>query len=572
MKGKKRASKRLTLKKKYKILRKVREHKRKVRKSDKTNKKKEKEPGIPNGYPFKAEALAALEQMKQHAEHEKELEKQQRAKFLQAKRQQAIEKQRKVQEELKLRQEKFELRGSKRKIYGRCRDVAEEADIIVEVLDARDPLGCISPEVEKWIRFNYPDKLFVRLLNKIDLVPKESVPRWLSYLRTEQPALAFKCPIKKKEKRTRRRLPVASEPIVHRLTPHMCLGLDNLVELCKNYATTFDDSRTVTVGIVGWPGVGKSSLLTQLKTLQDRTLTAEEGEDFHIATNVRILDYVGLVVPSSEVSPIELSLRGCIPADNVPNPFGAAEKILSRVSKEQMLETYKISMFENTREFLELVAKKGGKQSKGGKPDVTGAAKQVIKDWTLGKIKFFTEPPATSTSTATSAQGDWRAKVKMAELQAAEEAKIFPLLKSGTLQSFTSYGDAQLFNRKVEVKFLNFLEGREMEEEEANEDEMDEVNENGEDEDEDDDEEEDGEEEEVSSKKGKKVATTKSRKAKEAAKGAMALEGDFDFATDFVATSDVAGGVVDLDEDDDDDYEDDDDDEEEDGEEEEDSD
>ena len=72
--------------------------------------------------------------------------------------------------------------------------------------------------------------------------------------------------------------------------------------------------------------------------------------------------------------------------------------------------------------------------------------------------------------------------------------------------------------------------------------------------------------------KGKKVATTtKSRKAKEAAKGAMALEGDFDFATDFVATSDVAGGVVDLDEDDDDDYEDDDDDEE-DGEEEEDSD
>lgn len=129
----------------------------------------------------------------------------------------------------------------------------------------------------------------------------------------------------------------------------MCLGLDNLVELCKNYAATFDDSRTVTVGIVGWPGVGKSSLLTQLKTLQDRTLTAEEGEvsigfpthgwprpfppshaspphtcqDFHIATNVRILDYVGLVVPSSEVSPIELSLRGCIPADNVPNPFGA---------------------------------------------------------------------------------------------------------------------------------------------------------------------------------------------------------------------------------------------------------
>ena len=39
-----------------------------------------------------------------------------------------------------------------------------------QVLDARDPLGCISQEVEKWIRFNYPDKLFVRLLNKIGIL------------------------------------------------------------------------------------------------------------------------------------------------------------------------------------------------------------------------------------------------------------------------------------------------------------------------------------------------------------------------------------------------------------------
>jgi putative protein kinase ArgK-like GTPase of G3E family len=55
----------------------------------------------------------------------------------------------------------------------------------------------------------------------------------------------------------------------------MCLGLDNLVQLCKNYAATFDDDRSVTLGIIGWPGVGKSSLLTQLKTLQDKTLVSE---------------------------------------------------------------------------------------------------------------------------------------------------------------------------------------------------------------------------------------------------------------------------------------------------------
>lgn len=40
------------------------------------------------------------------------------------------------------------------------------------------------------------------------------------------------------------------------------------------------------------------------------------------------------------------------------------DKILSRVSKEGILGTYKISMFQAPREFLELVAKKGGKMAK----------------------------------------------------------------------------------------------------------------------------------------------------------------------------------------------------------------
>jgi hypothetical protein len=32
-------------------------------------------------------------------------------------------------------------------------------------------------------------------------VPAEMVPKWLSYFRTEQPALAFKCPVKRKSKK-----------------------------------------------------------------------------------------------------------------------------------------------------------------------------------------------------------------------------------------------------------------------------------------------------------------------------------------------------------------------------------
>jgi ribosome biogenesis GTPase A len=77
-----------------------------------------------------------------------------------------------------------------------------------------------------------------------------------------------------------------------------------------------------------------------------------------------VLDCVGLIVPSSDLTPVELVIRGSIPVDNVPNLWGAVDKILSRVSKQQVLETYKISTFENVKQFLELVAQRGGRIAK----------------------------------------------------------------------------------------------------------------------------------------------------------------------------------------------------------------
>ena len=54
----------MSCRKRYKIERKVREHNRKVRKEDKLNankKKKTKDPGIPNMYPFKEQLLKQIQ-------------------------------------------------------------------------------------------------------------------------------------------------------------------------------------------------------------------------------------------------------------------------------------------------------------------------------------------------------------------------------------------------------------------------------------------------------------------------------------------------------------------------------
>lgn len=51
--------------------------------------------------------------------------------------------------------------------------MVEASDVIIEVLDARDPLGCRCLDVERFVRRTDPSKKIVLLLNKI------GAPWWL---------------------------------------------------------------------------------------------------------------------------------------------------------------------------------------------------------------------------------------------------------------------------------------------------------------------------------------------------------------------------------------------------------
>ena len=53
--------------------------------------------------------------------------------------------------------------------------MVELSDVVIQVLDARDPLACRAPEVERFVRKTNPGKRVILLLNKIDLVPKSNV-------------------------------------------------------------------------------------------------------------------------------------------------------------------------------------------------------------------------------------------------------------------------------------------------------------------------------------------------------------------------------------------------------------
>lgn len=124
--------------------------------------------------------------------------------------------------------------------------VIDESDIILLVLDARDPEGCRSRLVEEEVRRRESEgKKLVFVLNKVDLVPKDNAQAWLRYLRHSTPTLPFRSA----SSNQRTNLSSTTAPA--------------LVRLLKAYKPS--SSQSVTVGVVGYPNVGKSSLINSLK-------------------------------------------------------------------------------------------------------------------------------------------------------------------------------------------------------------------------------------------------------------------------------------------------------------------
>ncbi len=79
--------------------------------------------------------------------------------------------------------------------------------------------------------------------------------------------------------------------------------------------------------------------------------------------------------------------------ENVENPEQYIAAVLQKVKPQHIERTYDVKGFTTPLEFLELLARKGGRLLKGGEADVDGAAKMVLNDFLRGKLPWFTPPP-----------------------------------------------------------------------------------------------------------------------------------------------------------------------------------
>ncbi|KAM1212321.1 hypothetical protein ACFX2G_003961 [Malus domestica] len=409
-KSRKSKSKRVTLKKKYKVIRKVKEHHKKKAKEAKKlgfkNKKVEKDPGIPNDWPFKEQELKALEVRRAkyiEEEEQKKAARKERAK----KRKMGIVEDEDAPSSEELAEERSidESTGfgnnrdsSDRAFYKELVKVIEASDVILEVLDARDPLGTRCIDMENMVMKSGPNKHLVLLLNKIDLVPREAAEKWLTYLREELPAVAFKCNTQEQRSNLGWKSSSKKSKPSSLLQTSDCLGAETLLKLLKNYSRSHEIKKSITVGVIGLPNVGKSSLINSLKRSRVVNVGSTPGltrslQEVQLDNNVKLLDCPGVVMLRSKENDASIALRNCKRIEKLEDPIAPVKEILKLCPDRLLVTLYKLPSFDSVDDFLHKVATVRGKLKKGGVVDIGSAARIVLHDWNEGKIPYYTMPP-----------------------------------------------------------------------------------------------------------------------------------------------------------------------------------
>lgn len=317
-------------------------------------------------------------------------------------------------------------RDSSIKAYMReLRKVVDNADVLLEVLDARDPLGCRSLETERMLM--RAGKKIVLILNKIDLVPKSNVEAWLRYLRHDFPTLAFKASTQSQRNNlsqganavnySKSSSSSSSSSSVDAITGGSeAIGAGALLQLIKNYSRSLNLKTSIAVGVFGAPNVGKSSLINSLKRARVCSVASTPGhtkvvQSVMLDKSVRLLDCPGIVFSDESASggaSLGLSseeiqirrqsalLRNVVKVELVQDPITPVEAIMARVEPEHLKEVYGLEWFQqgDAQDMLMRIAVQRGRMARGGKIDVEATARSVLHDWNVGRIKYFTQPPS----------------------------------------------------------------------------------------------------------------------------------------------------------------------------------
>ncbi|KAK0633496.1 P-loop containing nucleoside triphosphate hydrolase protein [Immersiella caudata] len=310
--------------------------------------------------------------------------------------------------------------ASSRKAFDKVfKQVVEQADVILYVLDARDPEGTRSRDVERAVMAAADSgKRLILILNKVDLIPPPVLRGWLAHLRGYFPTIPLR----------------ASNPAPNAHTfNHRDMTIQStsatLFRALKSFAASRNLKRAISVGVIGYPNVGKSSvinaLMSRLSGNRSQHAACPAGAEAGVTTAIRavkidnrltLLDSPGIVFPSTgsisnfvPKNPTEahahLVLLNAVPPKQIEDPVPAVTLLLKRLSASKELMEKMTSVYDlpplltnpdngdATTDFLIQVARKRGRLGRGGVPNINAAAMTVITDWRDGRIQGWNDVP-----------------------------------------------------------------------------------------------------------------------------------------------------------------------------------
>ena len=341
--------------------------------------------------------------------------------------------------------------------------VIERSDLVVQIVDARNPLMFRCEDLENYVKDVDSKKNNLLLVNKADMMTLEQREKWASYFReaginfryfsaelargtkqtqqSDSESYDSESDADQEQFRDQSRLAQAASDIelqdqsekesqwvneetlsTNRAhsdgsTATDIITTDQLEQLFLENAPQLDtgqdegsQQRKTTIGLVGYPNVGKSSTINALIGAKKVSVSATPGktkhfQTIHLSEQVILCDCPGLVFPNFATTKAELVCNGVLPIDQMREYTGPAALVAQRIPRSFLEAVYGMKI--KTRpleeggtgvptgaEVLQAYATARGFRTQGlGQPDESRAARSVLKDFVKGKLLFCQPPP-----------------------------------------------------------------------------------------------------------------------------------------------------------------------------------
>ena len=238
-------------------------------------------------------------------------------------------------------------------------------DVIIEILDARAPHSSSNPVIDRIVK----EKPVIKLLNKSDLSDPYHTQKWQQYFNESEYQNSIAINAMKSDSK------------------------NEIVNLISKLSERKEGKNTLTM-VVGIPNVGKSSVINMLagkkiaKTGNEPAITKGQ-QKINLRNGIMLIDTPGILWPKIEdpESGLKLAALGSIRNTAVGYDEIAIYiiKFLMQKYPDYLKARYKIDLLsQDEHEIIELLAKKRGCLSKGGKIDLTKISEIIADDLRRG--------------------------------------------------------------------------------------------------------------------------------------------------------------------------------------------